>query len=239
MALPMALGLCLALAASADPSEPRPAPAAPDDFTPAPDLPQGWYARIETSLGRIVARLLPEQAPQSVAHFAALAEGRLEWLDVISGQSYKEPFYDGVRVHRTEPGWMFEAGDRYGTGDGAPSIYVPPEGLGPIDFSQPGRLGMTRGSRGSPSGVVFFATAASLPWFNGSHPCFGTIVSGREVVRAISEATAQPGQTPIEPPVIEKVRIFAVDGPAPLPEPVPYTPTLKRLFRKKDPPEPR
>jgi hypothetical protein len=42
-------------------------------------VPQGWYARLDTDKGPIVAKLLPDQAPQSVAHFAALAQGRLEW----------------------------------------------------------------------------------------------------------------------------------------------------------------
>ncbi len=55
------------------------------EFVPPADLEEGWYARIETSMGRIVAKLLPEQAPQSVAFFAAMAEGRLEWFDRASG----------------------------------------------------------------------------------------------------------------------------------------------------------
>ena len=60
-------------------------PDAAAGFVPAEGLAEGLYARIETSLGRIVARLLPEQAPQSVAHFAAMAEGQLEWFDMTTG----------------------------------------------------------------------------------------------------------------------------------------------------------
>ena len=59
------------------------APAATDSDTNKQDylsqlrLDEGWYARLETDRGMILIRLLPDQAPQSVAHFAALAEGKL------------------------------------------------------------------------------------------------------------------------------------------------------------------
>ena len=84
-------------------------------------LPVGWYAVIDTSLGRILARLLPEQAPQAVAHFAALAEGRLEWNDPFTGKPRRDPYYDGVVIHRVAAGQRFEAGDPTGTSRGGGS----------------------------------------------------------------------------------------------------------------------
>ncbi len=208
-----------------------PSPVAP--FKIPPGLPQGWYARISTSFGDIVARLLPEQAPQSVAHFAALAEGKLAWTDPFTGETRKDPYYDGTKVHLVEAAQRFEAGDRTGTGRGAPTYYVPPEGKGPVNFSRPGRLGMTRASLGRVSGVQFFATAASQPFLNGHHPCFGEVVSGREVIEAISTVKSFANGKPLDPPEIRNVRIFKVGEPPPLPDPVLYRPTPPEFGRKK------
>lgn len=73
------------------------------------DLPEAWYARIDTSMGRIVAQLLPEQAPQAVAQFVALAQGSLERRDPVTGDLLEGPYYDGTSIYRTEAGILFEA----------------------------------------------------------------------------------------------------------------------------------
>jgi len=191
------------------------------EFTPPKGLPDGWFARIETSEGRIIARLLPGQAPQSVAHFAALAEGRLEWFDESTGQLKKYRYYDGVKVHRVVAGGLFEAGNPSGPGQIAPDLFVPREGFGPVNFSHPGRLGMVRDG-GATSGVRFFATASGQAPLNRIAPCFGEIVSGLDVVVNISQKRAYGNGKPIDPPVIERIRIFSVGEVAPLPEPEPY-----------------
>jgi peptidyl-prolyl cis-trans isomerase A (cyclophilin A) len=205
-------------------------------------LPTGWYAGIETTHGVIVARLLPEQAPQSVAHFAALAEGRLPWTDPVTGVETTGHYYDGVLVHKAVAGQRFEAGDRLGTGYSAPDFYVPPEGFGPLNFHQGSRLGMTMSRYGGKiSGVVFFATAEPQPWLSGKHPCFGEIVVGWDVVWSISKVGTSGDGRPREPVRIDRVRLFKIGDPPPLPEPVPHTPTMRELrprFREKREPHP-
>jgi len=202
------------------------------------NLPQGWYATIETSLGTIVARLFPEQAPQAVAHFAALAEGRLEWVDPLTGTTKKGNYYDGIKVHLAAAGQRFEAGDPTGTGRGAPPIWVPRETRGPMNFDAPWRLGMTRASGGRVSGVLFFVTAAGLSFLNGDHPCFGEVVAGRDVVISICSVKTGPGGKPIDPVVIERIRIHSVGDPIPLPEPVRYTPPRHTFGLKETPAKP-
>jgi peptidyl-prolyl cis-trans isomerase A (cyclophilin A) len=192
------------------------------EFVPPDGLAPGWYANIETTMGRFVAQLLPDQAPQSVAHFAALAEGRLEWFEPATGKTEKGHYYDGIPVHLVDAGLRFEAGDRSGTGNGAPALFAPPEGYGPVDFGRSGRLGMTTTRSGKHSAVLFFATAVPMPWLNKSHPCFGAIIIGRDVVRRISEEKAYSNGRPVKPPVIERIRIFAIGDPPPLPEPVEF-----------------
>jgi peptidyl-prolyl cis-trans isomerase A (cyclophilin A) len=191
------------------------------EFTPPEGLSEGWYARIDTSAGRIIARLLPEQAPQSVAHFAAMAEGRLEWFDRNDGEFKKGPYYDGIKIHRAVAGRLFEAGDPSGTGYGAPDLFVAPEGAGPINFNAPHRLGMTK-EGGVTSGVQFFVTASAQPRLSRFHPCFGIVVSGHDVVMSISQVKTYPNKRPLDPPVLERVRIFKVGDPPPLPEPQRY-----------------
>jgi peptidyl-prolyl cis-trans isomerase A (cyclophilin A) len=186
----------------------------------------GWYARIATSLGTFVLRLLPEQAPQSVAHFAALAEGRLAWNDPFTGESKTAPYYDGTTVHLVEAGQRFEAGDRTATGRGAPPFYVPAEGAGPITFDKAGRAGMTRSAYGV-SAVQFFVTATGTPWLRGHHPCFGEVAAGMDVVQAITGVKTGPGQKPAEPITINRVTIHRVGDVPPLPEPVAHRPKRK------------
>ncbi len=188
-----------------------------DSFAPSPEWPIGHYARIETDFGRIVARLLPQQAPQSVAYFAAMARGELAWTDP-TGEQKQFPFYDGIPIHNVRAGFLFEAGDWTGTGRGAPRLYVPDEGHGPINFSQAGRLGMTRPHK-RPSAVQFFATYAADPRLNRVFPCFGEIVEGREVVFQISQQKAYSNGKPIDTIKINSIRIFEIGNPAPLPEP--------------------
>jgi peptidyl-prolyl cis-trans isomerase A (cyclophilin A) len=219
---------CALLAGALRAAEPVPGPTTPEPERPEPRMPgnlaQGWYAMIETSLGTIVARLLPEQAPQSVAHFAAIAEGRLPWIDPLTGTTKQGHYYDGLRVHLAVAAQRFETGDPTGTGRGYPLIYVPPEGRGPITFDAPGRLGMTRSSLGRISGVQFFVTAAALPWLVGHHPCFAEVVSGMEVVSAIAGVRTRTNGRPETPVIVERVRIRKVGEPAPLPDPVPFVP---------------
>ena len=72
------------------------------------------------------------------------------------------------------------------------------------------------------SGVKFLVTAAGPSALNRSSPCFGEVVSGLDVVRIISQKKAHGSGKPIDPPVIERIRIFSVGEVAPLPEPEPY-----------------
>lgn len=207
----------------------------PAGFQPPENLEPGWYARMETGRGRIIARLLPEQAPHSVAHFAALAEGRLGWLDPVSGETYKERFYDGTAIHKVKAGSHFEAGDPSGTGSAPPRLYVPREGLGPVNFKGPGRLGMTRTGAGLNSAFRFFVTYGSQRRLNGQHNCFGVVVSGLEVVMELTGVKAYRYGKPIEPMAIREIRIFKVGDPQPLPEPVHYKPepSILTLERKQ------
>jgi peptidyl-prolyl cis-trans isomerase A (cyclophilin A) len=187
--------------------------------------PQGWYAVVDTTLGSFTFRLLPEQAPQSVAHFAAFAQGRMEFVDAYTGNKKKVPYYDGIAVHKAVYAQRFEAGDPTGTGHGMPPVWVPYE-PGPVNFSRPYRVGMTAASMKRISGVQFFVSIVAEPYLNASHNCFGEIVEGRDVVERICNVKTGPSQAPIEPVIMRHVTIFKSGDPPPLPEPVPFVPQV-------------
>jgi peptidyl-prolyl cis-trans isomerase A (cyclophilin A) len=190
--------------------------------------PQGWYAVVTTSLGSFTFRLLPEQAPQTVAHFVAYATGRMEFVDPYNGNKKKVPYYDGVAIHKTKFAQWFEAGDPTGTGHGMPPVWVPSE-PGFVNFSRPYRVGMTSASLKRISGVLFFVTIVAEPAFNPSHNCFGEIVEGRDVVERICTVRTDDKGAPLEPVVIRHIAIVKSGDPPPLPDPIPYDPPVPVL----------
>lgn len=198
-----------------------------------PARPEGWYAEVETSLGSFTIKLLPEQAPQTVAHFAAFAQGRMEWVDPFTGEKKKVPYYDGIAIHKTTFAQRFEAGDVTGTGHGMPSVWVPSE-FGLVNFSRPYRVGMTAASMKRISGVLFFISIVAEPYLNTRHNCFGEVVEGREVVDRICHVQTNNRGAPLEPVVIRHVAIVKSGEPPPLADPVPYEPPVPALGLRPD-----
>jgi len=197
-----------------------------EEFTPPAGLEQGWYARIETSMGRIIVQLLPGQAPQSVAHFVALAEGRMEWTDPATGEIRSGRYYDGTTVYRAVAGSFFQIGAETSAGGYTPFLYVPSPQDQTVGFRQGYLLGNVRvGPKVSAARLLL--TAAAQPELVDTVPCFGRVVEGREVVYLITAVKARPNGRPIDPVLIERVRIFSVGSPAPLPDPVPYLPEVE------------
>lgn len=202
---------------------------------PSKERPPGWYAVVETSLGSFTIRLFPEQAPQSVAYFAAFAQGRIEYVDPFTGATMKKPIYDGVAIHKVTFQTRFEAGDPTGTGHGMPQFFVPRE-PGPKDFSHPFRVGTTAAALQRNSGVVFFVSMVSEPYLSAGHNCFGEVVEGRETVERICSVRTD-NKVPIEPVTIKHVAIVKSGNPPPLAEPVPYRPPVPMpQFRTEETP---
>jgi peptidyl-prolyl cis-trans isomerase A (cyclophilin A) len=186
-------------------------------------LPVGWYADVTTTLGAFTIHLLPQQDPQTVAHFVGFATGTIEYTDPFTGEKKKGPFYDGLKIHRIVPNQRFEAGDPTGTTRGAPPFWVPKED-GPIEFSLPYRVGMTASTGQRISGVLFFVSAVDEPALDASHNCFGEVVRGRDTVDRIVHSPADVNHVPINGPSIEHVKVYKVGDPPPIPAPVRYRP---------------
>src|SRR5262245_3185583 len=95
----------------------------------AETLPDGLFAIIETSQGKIVLQLEFEKVPMTVANFVGLAEGTKHYTKVPGEpvQQQGKPFYDGLTFHRVVPDFMTQGGDPQGTGKGNPGYEFPNE----------------------------------------------------------------------------------------------------------------
>jgi peptidyl-prolyl cis-trans isomerase A (cyclophilin A) len=169
----------------------------------------GVYAVIYTSVGNIVCRLFDKDAPKTVANFRGLATGTKGWTDPATGAMKHTPLYSGTTFHRAIPGFMIQGGDPIGTGMGGPGYKFEDETSSSHTFDHPGILAMAN-SGPNTNGSQFFITVAPTPWLNGKHTIFGEVVSGQDVVDAISKVPRDDQDKPLTPVKIMRVSIRRV-----------------------------
>lgn len=194
--------------------------AAPHRRTTAPALPPvalpaepGLYAVVYTSMGNIVCRLFEKQAPKTVENFRGLATGTKVWTDPETGKLKHSPLYSGTTFHRVIPGFMIQGGDPIGTGYGTPGYKLEDEISPDRLFDRPGILAMAN-SGPNTNGSQFFITVAPQEHLNGHYSIFGEVVSGQEVVDAISQAPTDENNKPLTPVRIVAISIKAVKAAA-------------------------
>ena len=168
--------------------------------------PAGTYAIFETSQGNIVARLLEQEAPKTVANFVGLAEGTKEFTNEKTGQKEKRPFYDGLIFHRVIPQFMIQGGCPQGNGMGGPGYKFADEFHPSLKHSKAGLLSMANAGPNT-NGSQFFITVAATPWLDNRHTVFGEVVEGQEVANKISNLQRDSNDRPRTPVTIQKLRI--------------------------------
>lgn len=171
--------------------------------------PAGTYAIFETSQGDIVARLLEQEAPKTVANFVGLAEGTKEFTNEKTGQKEKRPFYDGLIFHRVIPEFMIQAGCPHGNGMGGPGYKFADEFHPSLKHSKAGILSMANAGPNT-NGSQFFITVAPTPWLDSRHTIFGEVVEGQDVASKISNLPRDSSDRPRMPVTIQKLRIERV-----------------------------
>jgi len=170
---------------------------------------QAKTAVIETSKGAITVELFDKQTPVTVGNFTGLASGTKEYVDPKTGQKIKSKFYDGLVFHRVIPNFMIQGGDPLGNGTGGPKGPGYPfqdEIVPSLTFDKPGKLAMANSGPGT-NGSQFFITVAATPWLNGHHTIFGQVISGQDVVEAISKVPRDGNDRPNTPVVINHITI--------------------------------
>jgi cyclophilin family peptidyl-prolyl cis-trans isomerase len=170
------------------------APAGAQDV-PAPE-PSGTgpVLIVETARGVIAIETYAEDAPKTVAHVVRLV---------------KDGFYDGLRFHRVEPGFVVQFGDPRsndltrrawwgrtpGDGSGTP---VGVAEIGKRRTHRAGAVAMAHPGDPSLADSQIYIALAELPRLDGRYTVFGQVIAGMEVV-----ASLQPADR------IERVRIGA------------------------------
>ena len=163
-------------------------------------------ATLNTTQGKVVVRLFPDLAPNTVANFVGLAEGTKEWKHPGTGEKKKAPYYDGIIFHRVIQGFMIQGGDPLGNGRGGPGYQFEDEVGGPHRFDRPGYLAMANAGPNT-NGSQFFITQAPTPWLDGKHTIFGEVVEGMEVVDAMAAVDRDRSDRPVEELRLERVTI--------------------------------
>jgi len=117
------------------------------------------WAKVSTSKGDIWLKLFPEEAPNTVANFAHLAE---------------TGFYNNLNFHRVIPGFMAQGGCPTGTGTGGPDWAIACETAQNTSRHTRGTLSMAHAGPNT-GGSQFFITFVATPHLDGVHTVFGAI----------------------------------------------------------------
>nr|WP_244226533.1 peptidylprolyl isomerase [Paenibacillus protaetiae] len=157
--------------------------------------------------GKIVIRLLPDIAPNTVNNFISLV---------------KKGFYDGLIFHRVIPGFMIQGGDPDGTGMGGPGYSIKGEfsdnGFQNDLLHQRGVISMARTEAPDSAGSQFFIMTADSPFLDGQYAAFGIVLSGMDTVDQIVNQKRDSKDKPLKPMLMKKVTVdtFGVDYPEPV-----------------------
>lgn len=180
---------------------------------PAPEIKleqsPGLYAVFETIMGRIVCRLFPDKAPETVKNFVGLTNGTKRWWDDKKKTWTRRRYYDGLTFHRVIPHFMIQGGDQLGTGYGNIGYTFKDEFSPDLKFDKVGRLAMAN-SGPATNGAQFFITLAPTPHLDNLHTIFGEVVEGQSVADAISRVPRDSDDKPQSPARMEKVTITEV-----------------------------
>jgi peptidyl-prolyl cis-trans isomerase B (cyclophilin B) len=149
-----------------------------------------FYWELETNLGPIKIRLMPEVAPMHVSSTIYLT---------------RLGFYDGVPFHRVIEGFMAQGGDPLGRGTGGPGYKYDGEFDSSVRHDRPGMLSMANAGPGT-DGSQFFLTFVPTPHLDDKHTIFGQVVEGMETVKDLERRGSRSGR-PSEPLEIRKAAI--------------------------------
>ena len=143
---------------------------------------------IQTNLGNISFKLLPELAPETVRNFEKLA---------------KDKFYDGTLFHRIIPGFMIQGGDpntktdnKGSWGTGGPGYSIKAE------FSSRSHLrgivSMARSQDPDSAGSQFFIVTADSAFLDRQYTVFGEVTQGMDVADKIVNTDRDDNDCPKE-----------------------------------------
>ncbi len=154
-------------------------------------------AIIETSNGKIVFKLSPDIAPETVRNFKKLAE---------SG------FYNGTLFHRVIPGFMIQGGDpntkqpdKSKWGLGGPGYNIKAEFNSKSHLR--GVVSMARAMDPDSAGSQFFIITTDSTFLDGQYTTFGEVIEGIEVADKIVNLPRDSNDCPLQEAKILQITI--------------------------------
>jgi peptidylprolyl isomerase len=160
-----------------------------------------------TNRGTFELELFQDQMPITVGNFVKLAE---------------EGFYDNTKFHRVIDGFMIQAGDPNSKGDnaaaygtGGPGYTIQDEFVAAENLSNVrGSIAMANTGQPNSGGSQFFINTVDNLGLDfdkdpaaSKHPVFGHVTKGMEVVDAIGATETGSRDLPLEPVIIESIKI--------------------------------
>ena len=151
---------------------------------------------VETKFGKIVFKLLPDLAPETVRSFEKLS---------------KSGFYDGTLFHRVIPGFMIQGGDpntkspdksKWGTG--GPGYMLKAEFNSKSHLR--GVVSMARAMDPDSAGSQFFIVTTDSTFLDRQYTAFGEVIEGIEVADKIVNLSRDGNDCPNEE--IKMLKVF-------------------------------
>jgi cyclophilin family peptidyl-prolyl cis-trans isomerase len=152
-----------------------------------------YVATVTTNCGEFEITLDAKRAPKTGASFKHLAD---------------EGFFDGLTFHRIVPGFVIQGGDPAGDGSGGPGYSVveaPPQDLAYVK----GVVAMAKTQIEDPgtSGSQFFVVTGEDAQLPPDYALLGEVTKGQDVVDLIGVAPVGADEQPVDPIVIESVKV--------------------------------
>ncbi|NSL51665.1 peptidylprolyl isomerase [Calidifontibacillus erzurumensis] len=175
---------------------------------------------VKTSMGDIVIKLFPEQAPKAVENFLTHSQNG---------------YYNGLTFHRVMNDFMIQGGDPNGDGTGGESIWGEPfeDEFSPELAHFRGALSMANSGPDTNGSQFFIVQAKTVdeelieqmkqlnfpeiiinkykevggtPWLDNRHTVFGQVIKGMDVVDKIAAVEVNSTtNAPIEPVIINQI----------------------------------
>jgi len=164
-----------------------PQPPADVDWTGAKVI---W--KLETNVGEMTIRLMPEVAPKHVTNTVYLT---------------RLGYYDDTPFHRVIQGFMAQGGDPTGTGRGGPGYTLGLEVDPKVKHSKAGILSTANTGMPNSDGSQFFLTFGPTPMLDGKYTVFGEVVSGMTTLKKMEEKGNPNDGPPLSPLKLVKATI--------------------------------
>ena len=145
---------------------------------------------LQTTMGDVKIELLDDTMPITTGNFRKLVE---------------RGFYNGTLFHRVIAGFMIQGGDPEGTGLGGPGYTIKDE-LPVNNRNARGTISMANAGPNT-GGSQFFINLVDNHRLDPKHPAFGRVVSGMEVVDAISRTQTDSQDRPRTKVTIQKASL--------------------------------